>query len=273
MKKIITSILFLVFVSGCSSNREYYDDRSFAWNVTWQVEADSKLRDVKAPDEQVVYDRSVAGHLVDTFVLSPNFFASFGLSILSDRTYPFDRTQLILPVNLDNGDEEVIIGLLVDALKKQAPDAELFDFDNGMVAYDFWERSERCTAYLTKGLESAIIAKRAKLVKWKREYLERNTCKHRFIIKVYDDVNEDVFPGKKGYKNVMVTSEGFIRMPALFKEFPESYLFWPQSKSLPPLVLQKDTAYLYFKPKEEKEKFGVPINSLPNSEWLIKSIR
>jgi hypothetical protein len=218
MKKILSlfCISLTLVLSACSSNGikndemiPYDAEKSLAYNAMMQVEAHYKIKEAERPENSEIRSTSTTGHLINTFLFSPNFIGSFGLSLMADDSFKADRYQLIFTVDISGAEKgkerEFVAKHIIDMGKQIDPSMEIYNINDGFGnSYNFSYRGPSCMARLEKSLE-AVIAKDS-YVEGNRERLEKGECYASFGFELVAPANPKIFPE---------TTENFITVQYL----------------------------------------------------------
>lgn len=234
-KKILLATATLALLGGCASTTEplntkpipYDDTKSLAFNVAKQGDFHYKLKDVDIPEDAVVRERSVLGHLASTFILSPNFFGSFGLSVTSQDAQGADHPQLLLsikkPATTKNIDEYIAKHIFSE-VKKFDPTSRFTDIEydgGGIVEYN--HHGELCVKYF-KDFQTDIKSRGFQRI------IDSGKCSTKMIISIIGPSNTKLFKDSQGETTIRLTFKGQGMARQYFQAFDNSYLFSPAPK-------------------------------------------
>ena len=257
LRKIVLISVALAALGGCSSTLEplhdevipYDNSKSFAYNVATQGGFHYKLNDVDVPDKSVVRTTSTMGHLANTFILSPNFLGSLGLSLTSDDSHGADRTQLILSMKVPKKDaDQFIANTIFDAIRKIDPTSEFLDVDykgGGVVKYK--HKGAICTKWAQDNLSTIGESK------FYRKILTSGKCKSTMTMTISGPSNSKLFSHNNNEKTVLVSLRGQIVTRSYLQALPNAYFYATNYKinrvsTIPMHIEHKGKMHFFIKP-------------------------
>jgi hypothetical protein len=278
MKKIarIISLSTAFVFCGCASTAPEFDEvitydqnKSLAYNVMKQIDSHYKIKEAERPDESEIIETSVLGHLANTFILSPNFIATFGLSLAMDDAHGADEYHIIQAMDMsgihENEYRNHVAQYFINIVKENDPGTELFDFDDGINGFTWKEKGPSCTKELERKLQTKIDEDSIYIDSYK-ERLQQGECYLRISFDFVGPANSKLFPEAINDNFVtikMKPSWGHHSFRYYFDSMNNAYLYSPPreqwrankygGKTHPAIVQHKDKVYFFVKKEKPSD--------------------
>lgn len=267
-KKILATTIVLSILAGCASTSEpkfdkvipYDDSKSLAYNVAKQGDFHYKLNDADVPEDAIVRSKGVMGHMASTFLFSPNFAGSLGLSLTSDDDHGANKPQLIvstkIPSNIVDLDSFILEFIRSNVLSHD-PTTEFFDISSKYGAIYYSHRGDICTKYNTDSLE--LFGEN----QFYRERLKNNKCDVRVNYSLIGPSNQKIFANSEGETTIRLHFSGELLTDTYLQAFDDAYLYNQTNFykdlniTIPMHVQHKDLMHVFVSPEQNIQPANV----------------
>jgi len=267
-EKLLATTIALSMLGGCASTSEpkydevipYDDSKSLAYNVAKQGDFHYKLNDVDVPEDATVRSKGVMGHMVSTFLFSPNFAGSLGLSLTSDDDHGANQPQLVLSTKIPNNVEDMdafILEYVRSKVLAHDPTTEFFDISSNYGFIYYSHRGDICTKSSIDSLE--IFGEN----KYERDILKSNKCDMELKYSLIGPSNQIIFPNSVGETTIRLHFGGQLLPGTYLQAFDNAYLYNKSvyyndlNVTIPMHVQHKEFMYVFVNPDQKLQPTNV----------------